>query len=175
MTAEQEKALIEKFDKLTAEEKDKWQREIELLEQRTEEQTDLDIGGGTKITIFAHLNEKRKKIYAGLIKELQSLGTKKKVGTGLFDKDGVEIEEWKMVLSESNEKRAEEIAYEMMAFATVNPLFTVDWFKKNQDKFAMEDFLNNIFLYYNLQAAQWIDQVKNIKSFRAKPSGAKLR
>lgn len=175
MTAEQEKALIEKFDKLTAEEKDKWQREIKLLEQRTEEQTDLDIGGGTKITIFAHLNEKRKKVYANLIKELQSLGTKKKVGTGLFNEDGVEIEEWKTVLSKDNEKRAEEIAYEMMAFATVNPLFTVDWFKENQDKFAMEDILNNILLYYNLQAVQWIDRVKNIKSFRTEPGGTKLR
>lgn len=175
MTVEQEKKIFEKFDALTAEEKEKWQREIKQLEQRVEEHTDLDIGNGVKIAIYTRLNEKRKKVYAELVKELKSLGTIVKVGTGVLDAVGKEIEEEKTVLSETDEKRAEEIAYEIMAFATINPLFTVDWFKENPDKFAMEDLLNNIFMYYNLQAIRWVEQAVNTKSFLGKSSGTKLR
>lgn len=170
-----EKDLKAKYAKQKTEEDEKWQREIEQLEQRIEEHTDLDIGSGVKIAIFTRLNEKRKRLYARLVKELKSLGTKQKTGTGIFDKDGTEIEEWTIVLSESDEKRGEEIAYEIMAFTTINPLFTVDWFKENPDKFAMEDLLNNIFMYYNLQAIRWVEQAAGTKSFRTKPSGSKLR
>lgn len=172
---EQERKLIEKFDALNTKEKEKWQREIEQLEQRTIEYTDLDIGSDVKIAIYARLNERRKKQYVGLVKELKLLGVKKEVGIGIFKEDGTEIKEWRLILNESDEKRAEEIAYEIMAFATVNPLFTAEWFRDNQDKFAMEDLLNNIYLYYNLQAIKWIERAENTKSFRTKSSRAKLR
>jgi len=172
---EQEQKLIKKFDKLDAEDKNKWQHEIEQLEQRVEEHFDLDIGNGVKIAIYTRLSEKRKRLYASLVKELKALGAKKKIGTGIFDKDNVEIEEWTIVLNKSDEKRGEEIAYEIMAFTTINPVFTVDWFKKNPDKFAMEDLLNNIFMYYNLQAIQWVEQAVGTKSFRTKSGGTKLR
>lgn len=169
------KNLKAKYAKKKAEEDEKWQREIEQLEQRTEEHTDLDIGDGVKIAILTRLSEKRKRLYAGLVKELKSLGTKQKIGTGVFDKDGKEIEEWTIKLNKKDEKRGEEIAYEIMAFATINPLFTADWFKENPDKFVMEDLLNNMFMYYNLQAIRWVEQAAGTKSFRTESDGAKLR
>ena len=172
---EQERKLIEKFDKLNVEEKGKWQHEIEQLEQRIEEHTDLDIGSGVKIAIYTRLSDKRKKRYVKLIKELQSSGTKQKVGTGIFDEKGEEIKEWKKILTESDETRATEIAYKIMAFITINPLFTVEWFKANPGKFAMEDLFNNIHLYYNLQTIKWVEQAASTKSFLAKSGGAKLR
>lgn len=175
MSKEAIKELKAKRDAAIQAKDAKWQREIEQLEQRIEEHTDLDIGSGVKIAIYTRLSEKRKKQYAKLIKELQSSGTKKKVGTGVFDEKGNEIGEWKKILTKSDEIRAEEIAYEVMAFVTVNPIFTVDWFKENPDKFAMEDIFNNIYLYYNLQAIRWIEQAANTKSFRGKPSRTKLR
>ena len=172
---EREKKLIEKFDKLNAEDQTKWQREIEQLEQRTEEHTDLDIGDGIKIAIYTRLSEKRKRLYAGLVKELKSLGTKTKVGTGIYGEDGREIEEWTIKLNESDENRGEEIAYEIMAFTTINPVFTVEWFKENPDKFVMEELLNNIFMFYNLQAMRWVEQAVSTKSFRTKSDRSKLR
>lgn len=170
-----EKELKAKYAKQKTEEDEKWQREIEQLEQRVEEHTDLDIGGGVKIAIFTRLNEKRKRQYARRVKELKSLGTKKKVKTGVLDEDGIENEEWSIVLNEKDEKRGEEIAYEIIAFTTINPLFTVGWFKENPDKFAMEDLLNNIFMYYNLQAIRWVEQAAGTKSFRTKSSRSELR
>lgn len=175
MSEEQIVALKAKRDAAIHANDTKWQHEIEQLEQRTEEHTDLDIGSDIKIAIFTRLNEKRKKRYAKLIKELQSLGTKKKVGTGVFDEKGEEIGEWKKILTKSDETRAEDIAYEIMAFVTINPIFTVDWFKENPDKFAMEDLFNNIYLYYNLQAIRWVEQAASTKSFLAKSGGTKLR
>lgn len=172
---EREVALEQNFIKRERDNNEKWLREIEQLEQRVEEDTDLDIGNGIKIAIYTRLNEKRKKRYARLVKELRGLGTKKKIKTGILDEDGAEIEEWSIVLNEKDEKRGEEIAYEVIAFTTINPLFTVDWFKENPDKFAMEDLLNNIFMYYNLQAIRWIEQAAGTKSFRTKSSGTKLR
>jgi len=98
-----EAKLVAKYKDKTTEEDLKWQREIEQLERRTKEHTDLDIGDGVKIAIFTRLSEKRKRLYAGLVKELKSLGTKTKVGTGVYDEDGREIEEWTIKLNESDE------------------------------------------------------------------------
>jgi len=170
-----EAKLVAKYKDKTTEEDLKWQREIEQLEQRTEEHTDLDIGDGVKIAIYTRLSEKRKRLYAGLVKELKSLGTKTKVGTGVYDEDGREIEEWTIKLNESDENRGEEIAYEIMAFTTINPVFTVEWFKENPDKFVMEELLNNIFMFYNLQAMRWVEQAVSTKSFRTKSDRSKLR
>lgn len=175
MSEEAIKELKAKRDAAIQAKDAKWQREIEQLEQRIEEHTDLDIGGGVKIAIYTRLSEKRKKQYAKLIKELQSSGTKKKVGTGVFDEKGKEIEEWKKILTKNDEIRAENIAYEIMAFTTINPMFTLDWFKDNPDKFAMEDLFNNIYLYYNLQAIKWVEQAASTKTFLAKSGGTKLR
>ncbi|MBC8521363.1 MAG: hypothetical protein H8D26_05170 [Methanomicrobia archaeon] len=175
MSEEAIKELKAKRDAAIQVQDEKWQREIEQLEQRVEEHTDLDIGNGVKIAIYTRLNEKRKKHYVRLIKELQSLGTRKEVDTGEFDEKGMEIKKWKIVLSESDEKRGEEIGYEIIEFATLNPMFTVTWFKDNPDKFALEDLLNNIVMYYNLQAIRWTEQAVGTKSFRTKPGGTKLR
>lgn len=163
---EQEAKLIKKYEKLNTEDKDKWTQEIELLEQSVKRHAELDIGEGVKVAILKNLNEENKRLFVTLIKELRSLGKKEKLGTRIFNEDGTEQKEWGIILSDTDEKRGEDIAYEVIELVTINPLFTKKWFKNNPDKFNAEALFNNIFLYYNLQSIQWLKRVGDIKSFR---------
>ena len=145
MTLEQEKALIEKFDKLTAEEKDKWQHEIELLESRVQtnfKDIPIDENGGT-IAIRASISDAE----AGRIAKLDRERLKLNV--------------------EKDERQINALTYEILEIVTANPIMTKEWFANNRKSYSTEDMLKVILGYYDEMATR-VRRVSSIKEFRKK-------
>ena len=160
MTAEQEKALIEKFDKLTAEEEDKWQREIELLERRTETNIeDVELEKGGTIATYSSLSQEGRIKISVLFDKLKELGEPNGWGKKEFEE-------------------SDNIIYEVFEIMTPNPYFTKEWFKKNPKRFSQNDIERLIFRARAVQLKKEIQEqkrIRGVKSFRTEPSGAKLR
>lgn len=157
---EQEKKLIEEFDKLNAEEKDKWQREIDLLERRTETNIeDVELEKGGAIATYSSLAQEGRIKISDLFDKLKGLG---------------EPENW----GKKEFVESDDIIYEVFEIMTPNPHFTKEWFKNNPKRFSQNDIERLIFRARAVQLKKEIQEQKRIRdvtSFRAKPGGTKLR
>lgn len=145
MTNEQEKKLIENYDKLKGEHDDKWQREITLLETRVKsnfKDITIDKKGGT-IAIRASLSDAE----TGRIAEL--------------DRERLKLDVAK------DEIKINTLTYEILEIVTANPMLNKDWFANNRDKFSTEDMLKVILGYYD-EMAERVRRVSSIKGFRKK-------
>lgn len=154
---EQEKKLIEKFDALNKEEKEKWQREINLLETRVVsnfKDIPIDNKGGT-IAIKASLSDSDMGKITKLDQKRSKLGTKDK--------------EDNLTLTEKEIDIANEIAWEILGMVTANPVMTKEWFAKNRDKYSTEDMMTVSLGYYEGMAER-MGRVSKIQQFRNKPT-----
>jgi len=149
--------LLAKFEKTDAEDRDKWQREIELLETRVQtnfKDIPIDDKGGT-IAIKASLSDSDMGEIAKLVKKRSKIGTK--------DEDG------DMILTEKEIDEADEIAWVMLGMVTANPLMTKEWFANNRDKYSTEDMMTVTVGYYE-GIAERMERVSKIQQFRNKPT-----
>ena len=84
----------------------------------------------------------------------------------------------KRVLSEKDNDAANELTFEMLEIVTANPLLTREWFRDNQDKYAMSDMLTIILGFYESRVEEnraRMERIKNSGSFRPEPAGPELR
>jgi len=67
-------------------------------------------------------------------------------------------------------------AYEIVALVTANELITVDWLRKNPDKFSVSDLLKVLFGMLE-QRTQFhrdaMERVRQLSTFRPEPAGSK--
>lgn len=157
---EQERNLIEKFDKLNAEDKKKWQHEIELLERRTETNIeDVELEKGGTIATYSSLSQEGRLRIADLFDRLKKMGDPEKWG----NKELIQ---------------SDDIMYEVFEIMTPNPHFTKEWFKNNPKGFSQNDIERLILRARAVQLKKEIQEqgrIRGIKSFRAKPDRSKLR
>lgn len=148
---EQEKKLVEKFDKLRNTEDTKWQHEMELLETRTETNLeDIELEKGGAIAIYSSLDNKTRKRIIALFAELKKM------------KEPTEWEEEDII-------KADEFMYEVFELMTPNPHFTKEWFKANPEKFSQSDIERLILRARIAQTEKELKEqrrIPNIKSFR---------
>ena len=155
---EREKKLIEKFDALNTKEKEKWQREIELLETRVQtnfKDIAIDDKGGT-IAIKASLSDSDMGEITKLDQKRSKLGTKNE------DDDT-------LTLTEKEIDTANEIAWEILGMVTANPVMTKEWFASNRDKYSTEDMMTVSLGYYEGMKGR-MERVSKIQQFRNKPT-----
>jgi len=149
--------LLAKFEKTDAEDRDKWQREIELLETRVQtnfKDIQIDNNGGT-IAIKASLSDSD----MGKIAKLDQ----KRSGIGTRDKED------DLTLTEKEIDEANEIAWEILGMVTANPVMTKEWFANNRDKYSTEDMMTVSLGYYD-KIAERMERVRGIQQFRHKPT-----
>lgn len=150
--------LKKKRDEILAAKDEKWQTEIELLENRVQTNfTDISIDdqGGT-IAIKASLSDADAGTIAKLDRERQKLGNRDK--------------EDNLILTEKEEDKANSLMYESLALVTANPFMTASFFANNRDKYSTEDMMKVILGFYGSMADR-AKKVKNLKSFRKQPAG----
>lgn len=120
-----------------------WDQELAMLERRVKEEIALvDLGNGDTIAIRAGLSEAE-------AKRIQALST---------ERDGLS--------PEADAQRLEDIAYEIVAIVTANPMITAEWLRENQDKIAVSDMLTISLSWYSEQAQRAKDAVIRARSFR---------
>lgn len=176
MSEEAIKNLKKKRDAAITAQDSKWQKEIELLETRVKTNFKdilIDDKGGT-IAIKASLNDIDSEKIAALDDKRQKIGTKKKVGTGILNEKGVEIQVLKVILTKEDKEKISELTYEILEKVTANPLLTKQYFRDKRDKYSTEDMLIVTLGYYDKMAKR-VRRISSIKEFRTKPSGSKLR
>jgi len=67
-------------------------------------------------------------------------------------------------------------AYEIVALVTANEFITVDWLKKNPDKFSVTDLLNVLFGMLEQRAQfhrETMERVRKLSTFRTEPARPK--
>ena len=154
---EQERKLVEKFDKLRKEQGDKWQREIDLLETRVVsnfKDIPIDNNGGT-IAIKASLSDSDMGKITKLDQKRSKLGTRD--------------EEGNLTLTEKEIDEADKIAWEILGMVTANPVMTKEWFANNRDKYSTEDMMTVSLGYYDSIEGR-VQRVRKIQQFRDKPT-----
>lgn len=160
MSEEAIKELKEKRDKVISAQDEKWQREIELLERRTETNIeDVELEKGGTIATYSSLSQEGRLKIADLFDKLKKMG---------------DPEEWgnKELIQSDN------IMYEVFEIMTPNPHFTKEWFKNNPRGFSQNDIERLILRARAVQLKKEVQEqgrIRGIKSFRTKPSGDKLR
>ena len=136
---------------------EKWQHEIELLESHITsniKDIPIDNNGGT-IAIRASPNDTDMDKIAKLEQKRSKLGTK--------DDEGNKI------LTDEEIDKANEIAWEVLATVTANPLMTVEWFANNRDKYSTEDMMMVTLGFYEDMETR-MQRVSEVKQFRNKPT-----
>ncbi|MDY6966098.1 MAG: hypothetical protein SVM80_09065 [Halobacteriota archaeon] len=138
---------VEAIKKLKAEQlaeiEDKWIAERDNLERRVKECTEeLSFDDGTTITIRTRLSELESNRIDAIMKMQKSLG------------------------EDDKEKKAQ-LTYELLSIVTANPLFTIQYFSDNQDKYASLDLSDVITAFYE-ELGNRKDRVKKVQSFRNK-------
>jgi Na+/phosphate symporter len=138
----QAKPLFEKMEQRYAAENNKWANEIATLERRVNTlYEDVDLGNGDRIAIRTALSEKESK----------------RVG---------KLEEERTTLDKEHDlDRLNDISYELLEIFTANPMLTKTWFKKNGDKFALNDALKIMFSFYE-SLVRRAGQTQQIEKFR---------
>jgi len=139
-------------------EKDRWAKEIEMLERRVKEDyVDIDLGHGDTLAIRTCLSDKE----SGRLGEL--------------------YQSW-FTPMDSPDKNAiakrKGVSYEIIELVTANPAITKEWLKKNPDKFATDDMVNAIFTWAELRQKRENERAQRLVSavlFRKEPEGAGLR
>jgi len=117
--------MVKKKNELYADQDEKWQHEIEMLERRVKSNfIDIDLGDGDSIAIRACLSEEETRKLAKLNQERLKHDP------------------------EQEEAKLNEIGYEILELITVNPRFTKQYFQDNRDKYGTEDLLKAFFGYY---------------------------
>jgi len=157
-----------------------WEDEIELLERRTTEWTEvtLDEERKQKLKII-------KRLPADIADEFQEFMTSwkqtgiEKLLLDLEEKKGTltekEYEEEKEILKEKLKEKQRELEEELcewLSVICVNPHLTKEWFIQNKDKYSAEDVLIIIFGWYEGlasrvgQRVQEIEERAKIRKFR---------
>ena len=139
-------------------EQERFAAEIAMLERRIlDEHVELELSGGDVLLLRTCLSETE----SGKLGELY-----KKWFSPLKNPDK------NAIASRKN------VAYEIIALTTANPIITVAWLKKNPDRFSTDDAANMILSWAekrqvreNERAVRLVDAI----SFRPKPAGAELR
>lgn len=160
MNEEAIKELKAKRDAAMVAKDAKWQREIELLERRTETNIeDVELEKGGTIATYSSLSQEGRIQISDLFDKLKELG---------------EPEKW----SKKEFAESDNIIYEVFEIMTPNPFFTKEWFKNNPKRFSQNDIERLIFRARAVQLKKEIQEqkrIRGVKSFRAEPSGSKLR
>lgn len=160
MSEEVIKELKEKRDAAIQVKDEKWQREIELLERRTETNIeDVELEKGGTIATYSSLSQEGRLKIADLFDGLKKMGDPEGWGN-------------KELIQSDN------IMYEVFEIMTPNPYFTKEWFKNNPKGFSQNDIERLILRARAVQLKKEVQEqvrIRKVKSFRAKPNGAKLR
>lgn len=160
MSEEQIIALKAKRDATLKAQDTKWQREIELLERRTETNIeDVELEKGGTIATYSSLAQEGRIQISDLFDKLKELGEPEKWGKKEF-------------------AESDDIIYKVFEIMTPNPYFTKEWFKNNPKRFSQNDIERLIFRARAVQLKKEIQEqkrIRGVKSFRTEPSGTKLR
>lgn len=139
-------------------EKERWAREIAMLERRVKEDyVDIDLGHGDTLAIRTCLSNEE----SGRLGEL--------------------YQTWFAPLKEPDKNaiaKRKKVSYEIIELVTANPAITKDWLRKNPDKFATDDMVNAIFTWAELRQKRENERAQRLVSavlFRQEPEGAGLR
>jgi len=139
--------LLEKYKAIDVEDKEKWIREIELLERRVKTNfVDINLGNGDMIAIRASISDAE----AGYIAKL--------------DRERLKLN------PEKDENQLNALTYEILAIVTANPIMTKEWFYDERERYSTEDMLKVILGYYD-GITQRVRRVRGIKEFRSKSTG----
>lgn len=149
---EQRKPQLEEFKKNAAATDTKWLDEIKNLERRiTEEVADIDLGNNTTIAVRMSLT-----------------------GTETARLNALD----KMQETETVPEKRDELASEMIAIITANPLITKEWLMENRNSYSPADVMLVLMGYLEVKAKERIDHVRKLQSaaiFRRKSPGPELR
>lgn len=159
------KALRKKRERLVAErnaalseESDRWEREINLLQQRTRSQVEeIELGGGGSIAVWANLSEAETR----LLGQLQRM--QKEIVGGRNPMD----------LSPEEEEALNEVQYQILELVTVNPTITADWLRENPEKYGTQDLVTASIGYY-LRIAERARRAAETRSFRPEQGRTEL-
>lgn len=154
----------------------KWADEIAMLERRVREEfTFVNLGGDDKIALRACLSNAEMAEITRLDKKRSELGKEVKIPDPKNPKARPRV---RRVLTEKDNDAANELTFEMLEIVTANPLLTRDWFRDNQDKYAMGDMLTIILGFYESRIEEnraRMERIKNSTSFRTESEGPELR
>ncbi len=168
--------LIDRVEREAQAEKERWAGEIAMLERRVREEfTFVNLGGDDKIAIRACLSNTEMTEIGRLDKRRSSLGKDVKIPD---PKDPKAKPKVKRVLTEKDNDAANEITFEMLEIVTANPLLTREWFRENQEKYALGDMLTIILGFYESRVEEDRARMERIKSagrFRTDIPGPELR
>lgn len=154
----------------------KWADEIAMLERRVREEfTFVNLGGDDKIALRACLSNAEMAEISRLDKKRSELGKEVKIPDPKNPKAKPTA---RRVLTEKDNDAANELTFEMLEIVTANPLLTRDWFRDNQDRYAMGDMMTIILGFYEAKVEEnraRMERIKNSGSFRTEPARPELR
>jgi hypothetical protein len=146
--------LFRKLEAQTAEERERWQAEIDMLKQRTETAHELiDLGGGNMFAIRTGLT-------ATQMEEIQRL------------------EQLRRSTDPGDTDTLDEITYMSLQMVTANPLLTREWFREHKADYALMDAAEVITSFYEGRVEQQRERLRRIAalvSFRPEPVRADAR
>jgi hypothetical protein len=146
--------LFRKMEAQTAEERERWQAELDMLKRRTETAHELiDLGGGNMFAIRTGLT-------ATQMEEIQRL------------------EQLRRSTDPGDTDTLDEITYMSLQMVTANPLLTREWFREHKADYALMDAAEVITSFYEGRVEQQRERLRRIAalvSFRPEPVRADAR